>query len=100
MSGRCPAHHVDAWYRSDRAGTSHFRSAMTQSRRTAGLSTLELYLTLDGIARSQWAYAVTAEPQTIGRSSGCAIRVGDPTVSREHAVAWLNQGKPHIRDLG
>lgn len=62
-------------------------------------SSQEVWLRLEGVPRSQWGYAIQSEAQTIGRSPGCHIRVGDPTVSREHAVVWLKEGVPYIRDL-
>ncbi|MBI3466774.1 MAG: sigma 54-interacting transcriptional regulator [Planctomycetes bacterium] len=49
--------------------------------------------------RSQWGFPITELPQTIGRSPGCAIRIGDTTVSREHAMVWLKDGMPLLRDL-
>src|SRR5437867_12945532 len=59
----------------------------------------DVWLRLEGLPRSQWGYPIKTEAQTIGRSPGCHIRVGDPTVSREHAVLWLKEGVPYIRDL-
>lgn len=72
---------------------------MQKDDRTTTAEGHQILLTLDGVPRSQWAFAINTEPQTIGRSQFCAIRVGDPTVSREHAVVWLSEGVPHIRDM-
>jgi DNA-binding NtrC family response regulator len=56
-------------------------------------------LTLPGIPKSLWSYAIGTEPQTIGRGKKCAIRVGDRSVSREHAIIWQQDGQVHLRDL-
>jgi Nif-specific regulatory protein len=61
---------------------------------------LEAYLVLRGVPGSFWAYPILTEPQTIGRHANCAIRVGDRSVSREHASIWQRAGALHIRDLG
>src|SRR4051812_7168596 len=56
-----------------------------------------VYSDVDGVDRS---LALGAEPVTIGRGPECAIRSGDPRVSRMHARFYLDQGTLWIEDLG
>lgn len=44
--------------------------------------------------------ALAGEPVSIGRSSESAIRLADPSVSRDHAVLQIEQGRIAIKDLG
>lgn len=59
----------------------------------------DAYLTLRGVPRSLWSYPILPDTQTIGRQADCPIRVGDRSVSREHAMIWQQDGEPWIRDL-
>ena len=56
-------------------------------------------LTLRVQGRSQRHELQPGELVTIGRSSGCGIRVADASVSREHCVAIYSDGKVCINDL-
>src|SRR3954462_8899600 len=56
-----------------------------------------VYSDVDGVDRS---LALGAEPVTIGRGPECAIRSGDPRVSRMHARFYLDQGTLWVEDLG
>src|ERR1700730_4052297 len=58
------------------------------------------YLVLRGVPESCWAFPILSEHQVIGRQDNCAIRVGDRSVSREHALVWQETGDLWIRDLG
>jgi DNA-binding NtrC family response regulator len=62
-------------------------------------ASVEAYLTLRGVPRSLWSYAIVPEPQTIGRQADCPVRVGDRSVSRAHAAVWQQNGELRIRDL-
>lgn len=42
---------------------------------------------------------VTEAEQVIGRSERADYELSVPTVSRRHAVVWMRDGMPHIRDL-
>ena len=46
------------------------------------------------------AFAISAEPLTIGRSSSCDIQFGQDSVSRMHCKVWLAEEKYHIEDMG
>lgn len=42
---------------------------------------------------------LAAAEQTVGRSAQCQLSILIPTVSRRHAVLWVENGLPYIRDL-
>ncbi|MCH2141309.1 MAG: sigma-70 family RNA polymerase sigma factor [Phycisphaerales bacterium] len=44
--------------------------------------------------------AISEEPVAIGRGTEAAVRLEDPSVSREHAELMFKDGGVHIRDVG
>ncbi|HXB16378.1 MAG TPA: FHA domain-containing protein [Solirubrobacteraceae bacterium] len=44
--------------------------------------------------------AATGRPLTIGRSSSCDVAIGEPTVSRRHALLRFRDGHWIVQDLG
>ncbi|WP_395293474.1 FHA domain-containing protein [Kitasatospora hibisci] len=44
-------------------------------------------------------FVLADEPMLVGRSSDCQIHVGDPGVSRRHAVVWRADGHTTVEDL-
>ncbi|MCG6496026.1 FHA domain-containing protein [Kitasatospora sp. A2-31] len=44
-------------------------------------------------------FVLADEPMLVGRSSDCQIHVGDPGVSRRHAVVWRTGGHTTVEDL-
>ena len=60
----------------------------------------KVWLRPEGSLRSELGWEITPFPQMIGRSPGCPIRIGDATVSREHAMVWMKEDMPFMRDLG
>ena len=58
-----------------------------------------VWLTIQGVDPSVWAYRVKARRQTIGRAPDCEIRLPDDTVSRRHAQIWRRGRLVFVRDL-
>lgn len=58
----------------------------------------------DGASRSPLrqvlVHVAQGEPSVIGRSSGAAVELGDPEVSRRHARLELVRGVLYVADLG
>ncbi|WP_405362352.1 FHA domain-containing protein [Kitasatospora sp. NBC_00085] len=44
-------------------------------------------------------FVLADQPMTVGRDSECQIHVGDPGVSRRHAVVWRSGGHTTVEDL-
>ncbi|MBV6697836.1 FHA domain-containing protein [Kitasatospora aureofaciens] len=44
-------------------------------------------------------YVVADRPLMVGRDAGCQIHVGDPGISRRHAVVWRSGGHTTVEDL-
>ncbi|MFJ9951617.1 FHA domain-containing protein [Kitasatospora sp. NPDC091207] len=44
-------------------------------------------------------FVLADQPMLVGRDSNCQIRVGDPGVSRRHAVVWRSDGHTSVEDL-
>ncbi|MFF1908358.1 FHA domain-containing protein [Kitasatospora sp. NPDC058218] len=44
-------------------------------------------------------FVLADQPMLVGRDSTCQIRVGDPGVSRRHAVVWRSAGHTTVEDL-
>ncbi|MFJ3789911.1 FHA domain-containing protein [Kitasatospora sp. NPDC090091] len=44
-------------------------------------------------------FVLADEPMLVGRSADCQIHVGDPGVSRRHAVVWRTDGHTTVEDL-
>ncbi|MFE2721102.1 FHA domain-containing protein [Kitasatospora sp. NPDC059327] len=44
-------------------------------------------------------FVLADRPMLVGRDSTCQIRVGDPGVSRRHAVVWRSDGHTSVEDL-
>lgn len=59
----------------------------------------EFWIVVPGIPKSLWSLPVGTSPMTIGRGKRCAIRLGDRSVSREHAVVWRDASQCFVRDL-
>lgn len=58
-----------------------------------------VWMTIQGVDPSVWAYRVKARRQTIGRAPDCEIRLPDDTVSRRHAQIWRRGRLVFVRDL-
>ncbi|MFE1288203.1 FHA domain-containing protein [Streptomyces sp. NPDC058751] len=44
-------------------------------------------------------FVLDDQPMLVGRDSDCQIQVGDPGVSRRHAVVWRASGRTTVEDL-
>ncbi|MER6678383.1 FHA domain-containing protein [Streptomyces sp. NPDC000983] len=44
-------------------------------------------------------FVIDNQPMLVGRDSECQIQVGDPSVSRRHAVVWRASGRTTVEDL-
>ncbi|MET9505440.1 FHA domain-containing protein [Streptomyces sp. NPDC006622] len=44
-------------------------------------------------------FVLEDQPMLVGRDSDCQIQVGDPGVSRRHAVVWRASGRTTVEDL-
>ncbi|MGA5821479.1 FHA domain-containing protein [Kitasatospora sp. NPDC094028] len=44
-------------------------------------------------------YVVADRPMLVGRDEGCQIHVGEPGVSRRHAMVWRSGGHTSVEDL-
>ncbi|MER7756144.1 FHA domain-containing protein [Kitasatospora sp. NPDC097643] len=44
-------------------------------------------------------YELADKPMLVGRGSDCQIHVGDPKISRRHAVVWWSDGHTTVEDL-
>ncbi|MFF7394252.1 FHA domain-containing protein [Streptomyces scabiei] len=44
-------------------------------------------------------FVIDNQPMLVGRDSDCQIQVGDPGVSRRHAVVWRASGRTTVEDL-
>ncbi|MGV9264630.1 FHA domain-containing protein [Kitasatospora sp. NPDC003701] len=44
-------------------------------------------------------FVLDDQPMLVGRDASCQIRVGDPGVSRRHAVVWRSAGHTTVEDL-